>query len=156
VQWPSTNALALRGAGIRTGFKWRQLQYQKPFLKELALLISSNAAAAGALEVHWSVSYPSAFSPNEARNYRRVWGELCTELSALTGLRQQFMEDGGEGGLQTEAVAFASYFGNYLARQMVHTACLDVGGGTTDISIWQENSLLHQVSIPYAWRHRRQ
>lgn len=150
VQWPSTNAMALRGAGIRTGFKWRQLQYQKPFLKELALLISSNAAASGAIEIDWSVSYPSAFSPNEARNYRRLWGGLCEELSSLSGLEQKFMEDGGEGGLQTEAVAFASYFGNYLAHQMVHTACLDVGGGTTDISIWQENSLLHQVSIPFA------
>ncbi len=153
VQWPSTNALALRGAGIRTGFKWRQPQYQKPFLKELALLISSNAAAAGAVEVNWSVSYPSAFSPNEARNYGRLWGELCRELSALTGLKQQLMKDGGEGGLQTEAIAFASYFGNYQARQMVHTACLDVGGGTTDISIWQDNSLLHQVSVPFAGRN---
>jgi hypothetical protein len=50
-------------------------------------------------------------------------------------------------------VAFASYFGNYLARQMVHTACLDVGGGTTDMSIWQDNELLHQVSIPFAGRN---
>jgi hypothetical protein len=35
---------------------------------------------------------------------------------------------------------------------MVHTACLDVGGGTTDVSIWQDNTLLHQVSIPFAGR----
>lgn len=153
VQWPSTNTLALRGSGVHTGFKWRQPNYQKPFLKELALLISSNAAIGGAAEVNWSVSYPSAFSPNEARNYRRLWGDLCQDLTTLTGLRHQLLEDGGEGGLQTEAVAFASYFGNYLARQMVHTACLDVGGGTTDISIWQENALLHQVSIPFAGRN---
>ena len=153
VQWPSTNALAMRGAAVHTGFKWRQPQYQKPFLKELALLISSNAAIGGAAEVNWSVSYPSAFSPNEARNYRRLWGDLCQELTNLTGLQHRLLEDGGEGGLQTEAVAFASYFGNYLARQMVHTACLDVGGGTTDMSIWQENELLHQVSIPFAGRN---
>jgi len=35
---------------------------------------------------------------------------------------------------------------------MVHTSCLDVGGGTTDISIWQENTLIHQVSVPFAGR----
>ncbi len=153
VQWPSTNANALRGPSIRTGFKWRQPQYQKPFLKEMALLISSNAAASGAAEVTWYVSYPSAFSPNEARSYHRLWTDLCRELSALTGLRQTFKDEGGPTGLQTEAVAFASYFGNYLNRQMVHTACLDVGGGTTDISIWEENRLLHQVSIPFAGRN---
>jgi hypothetical protein len=150
VQWPSANAFAFRGAGIRTGFKWRQLQYQKPFLQELALLISANAAAAGARQIEWSVSYPSAFSPNEARQYRRLWIDLCTELTSLTGLRHQIFQDGGNGGLQTEAVAFASYFGNYRNRQLVHTSCLDVGGGTTDLSIWQENSLLHQVSLPFA------
>jgi len=140
------------GAELRTGFKWRQLQYQKPYLKELALLISANAAAAGASAMAWSVSYPSAFSPNEVQNYRRLWSDLCQELGSSTGLPHSLALGGGEGGLQTEAVAFASYFGNYLGRQMVHTACLDVGGGTTDLSIWEENTLTHQVSVPYAGR----
>ena len=54
VQWPSSNTLALRRSGVHTGFKWRQPNYQKPFLKELALLISCNAAAGGANEVNWS------------------------------------------------------------------------------------------------------
>jgi hypothetical protein len=152
VQWPSTNADALSGPAVRTGFKWRQLQYQRPFLKELALLISSNAASAGASSIEWAVSYPSAFSPNESRSYLRLWQDLCMELSTLTGLKQQMMPETDGGGLQTEAVAFASYFGNYRASQMVHTACLDVGGGTTDMSIWQDNILLHQVSVPFAGR----
>jgi hypothetical protein len=152
VQWAGANADALRGSSVRTGFKWRQLQYQRPFLKELALLISSNASAAGAKSVEWAVSYPSAFSPNESRSYQRLWKDLCSELSSLTGLQQVLLADGGEGGLQTEAVAFASYFGNHRGKLLVHTACLDVGGGTTDISIWQENTLLHQVSVPFAGR----
>lgn len=153
VQWPSSNPLALRRSGVHTGFKWRQPNYQKPFLKELALLISCNAAAGGSNQVNWSVSYPSAFSRNEASNYLRLWTDLCQELTTITGLKHQLLEDSGEGGLQTEAIAFAGYFGNYLSRQMVHTACLDVGGGTTDISIWQDNKLLHQVSIPFAGRN---
>ena len=140
------------GAELRTGFKWEQMQYQKPFLKELALLISANAAANGARELQWSVSYPSAFSPNEVARYRRVWIELCDDLNELTGLEHSLNSKAGEGGLQTEAVAFASYFGNFQNRQMVHTSCLDVGGGTTDISIWQDNRLIHQVSVPFAGR----
>ena len=152
IHWPSTNALAMRGHGVHTGFKWKERKYQEPFLKEIALVISSNAAAAGASQVNWSVSYPSAFSRNEASKYRKYWAVLCTELKTETGMDHQFVEDSGEGGLQTEAIAFASYFGNYLNRPMVHTACLDVGGGTTDLSIWQDNTLLHQVSIPFAGR----
>lgn len=152
VQWPSSNADALTGSSVRTGFKWHHLQYQRPFLKELALLISSNAAYAGATCIEWAVSYPSAFSPNESRGYQRLWKDLCDDLSQITGLSQKFIIDASSSSLQTEAVAFASYFGNYHASQMVHTACLDVGGGTTDISIWQDNTLLHQVSIPFAGR----
>jgi hypothetical protein len=140
------------GAELRTGFKWEQMQYQKPFLKELALLISANAAANGARELQWSVSYPSAFSPDQVARYRRGWEELCTDLNKLTGLNHAVNDEEGEGGLQTEAVAFASYFGNFQDRKMVHTSCLDVGGGTTDISIWQENKLIHQVSVPFAGR----
>lgn len=140
------------GAELRTGFKWKQMQYQKPFLKELALLISANAAASGAKELQWSVSYPSAFSSNEVARYRNVWIELCADLNRLTGLRHGLNSRAGQGGLQTEAIAFASFFGNFQNRQMVHTSCLDVGGGTTDVSIWQENRLIHQVSVPFAGR----
>jgi hypothetical protein len=152
IHWPSMNAMAMSGPGVHTGFKWKEIEYQKPFLKEIALLISCNATAAGATQINWHVSYPSAFSRNEAKSYRKCWTDLCAELRVDTGIVHQFVEDGGEGGLQTEAVAFASYFGNYLDRAMVHTACLDIGGGTTDVSIWQDNTLLHQVSIPFAGR----
>jgi hypothetical protein len=152
IHWPSMNAMAMSGPGVHTGFKWKEIEYQKPFLKEIALLISCNATAAGATRINWHVSYPSAFSRNEAKSYRKCWTDLCAELRVDTGIVHQFVEDSGEGGLQTEAVAFASYFGNYLDRAMVHTACLDIGGGTTDMSIWQDNTLLHQVSIPFAGR----
>lgn len=152
IHWPSLNAQAMRGRGVHTGFKWKEREYQVPFLKEIALAISSNAVAAGATQVNWSVSYPSAFSRNEASNYRKSWSVLCAELEIETGMDHRFVDDSGEGGLQTEAIAFASYFGNYLNRPMIHTACLDVGGGTTDLSIWQDNTLLHQVSMPFAGR----
>ncbi len=140
------------GAELRTGFKLEQRQYQMPFLKELALLISANAAASGARDLEWSISYPSAFSKKQISRYRDVWMEICDDLNQGTGLRH-VLNGTGQHGLQTEAVAFASYFGNFQGRQMVYTSWLDVGGGTTDISIWQENHLIHQVSVPFAGRY---
>ena len=140
------------GAEIRTGFKWDELQYQKPFLKQLALLISANAAASGASDIQWSISYPSVFSKNEVARYKRLWSSLCDDLSRHTGLRHNIKSIGLENAMETEAVAFASYFGNFQNKQMIHTSCLDIGGGTTDISIWQANTLVHQVSIPFAGR----
>ena len=140
------------GAELRTGFKWGELQYAIPFLTELALLISADAAANGAREIDWSVSYPSAFSRNQTADYERfVWQALCKTLNQQTGLKHS-LKGSSKTGFQTEAVAFASYFGNFKKEQMVHTSCLDVGGGTTDISIWQDNKLIHQVSVPFAGR----
>ena len=59
------------GAELRTGFKWQQMQYQKPFLKELALYANA-AASEPRAEL---VCFLKRFSPNMAR-YRRVWIEL--------------------------------------------------------------------------------
>jgi hypothetical protein len=55
--------------------------------------------------------------------------------------------------LQTESVAFAQYFADVLRQPLVHTTCVDVGGGTADISIWKDHYLVHQASVPYAGRN---
>jgi hypothetical protein len=152
VQWPSSNADSLSGPSARMGFTWRQLQYLRPFLKELALLISCNAAVAGFTSVEWAVSYPNTFIPSEARNYRREWDIICSEVADFSGLQQRFNGADETSAFQPDAFALAGYFHNILARQMVHTACVKVGRNSTDISIWQDNTLVHQVSVPFAGR----
>ena len=152
VQWPSSTADGFRGKLIQTGFKWTAHDLQVPFLTELALLISCNAAAAGVTGIDWSVSYPSALSSEEIDSYQGRWEAICRNLRITTGLNHQLIGPDGENGYKTEAVAFARYFGNYRGYDLDRTACLDVGGGTTDISIWQRNELIHQVSVPFAGR----
>lgn len=153
VQWPSSESKAFRERGIKTGFKWGDEQYQYPFLLQLAMMISANALADRANTIEWYLSYPSAFSAAKTNSYRRLWERLCADLDSLTGLTHKLILSDGSRGLQTEAVAFAKYFGNYLQNiNLVHTACMDVGGGTTDISIWQDNECIHQVSVKFAGR----
>lgn len=153
VQWPSSESKAFRERGIKTGFKWEDEQYQYPFLLQLALMISANALADQANTIEWYLSYPSAFSAGKTNSYRQLWERLCADLELLTGLTHRLILSDDSRGLQTEAVAFAKYFGNYLQNvNLVHTACMDVGGGTTDISIWQDNECIHQVSVKFAGR----
>jgi hypothetical protein len=154
VQWPSAESQAFRKDGIKTGFKWDEEQYQYPFILQLAMLISANAVAEKASSIDWYVSYPSAFSPGKTIAYRRLWERLCQDLVPLTGLTHDLVRSEDSRALQTEAVAFAKYFGNYLQSvNLAHTACMDVGGGTTDISIWQKNQCIHQVSVKFAGRN---
>jgi hypothetical protein len=152
VQWPSTNANLLRGASIRTGFNWRQPQYLRPFLQELALLIRCNAAAVGVNSVEWALSYPNTFTPNHTRNIRREWDIICKEVADYSGLYEQYSGKDQISTFQPDALAFAGYFYNILSLQMVHATCAKIGHHSTAISIWQDNTLVHQVSVPFAGR----
>jgi hypothetical protein len=56
---------------------------------------------------------------------------------------------------RTESLTVAQFFADFNdspQQDLIHTTCLDVGGGTSDISIWQDNHLVHQASVPYAGR----
>jgi hypothetical protein len=58
----------------------------------------------------------------------------------------------GENDLRTESLATAQYFTDREECDLVNGACIDLGGGTSDISIWQNNVLLHQCSVQLAGR----
>ncbi|NJR17798.1 MAG: hypothetical protein HC785_20130, partial [Calothrix sp. CSU_2_0] len=47
---------------------------------------------------------------------------------------------------------FAQYFADQEDYNLVNATCIDLGGGTSDISIWQNNNLIHQCSIQLAGR----
>ncbi|MFM7193136.1 MAG: hypothetical protein ACKOX2_20330, partial [Microcystaceae cyanobacterium] len=134
---------------IKTNIKWQEIQYQQPFLSQLLRLIAAQAAREGVSTIEWSYSYPSAFSLNDEERYDVVWQKLLAELSQVSG---QTHRPTSEQALRTESIAFAQFFGDILGKDLVHTTCVDIGGGTSDISLWQNNDLIHQASVPYAGR----
>lgn len=137
---------------LRTGFKWEHPEFQEPFLRQLALMISAHAARAGVSKMTWSLSYPTAFDRNTKLRYESLWQRLTGEtLKNISGIDQELRQDRP---LLSEAVAFARCLadkGNTF--QFQHTACMDIGGRTTDISLWQDSSLIRQVSVPFAGQH---
>ena len=135
---------------VRTGFKWERQELQQPFLKQLALMISAHAVRHGVEEMTWKLSYPTAFPSNIRRNYQELWKKLIEELNSISGLDHKL----NSSPLLSEAVAFARCLAeNKSTKQLQHTACMDIGGRTTDISLWQESKLIHHVSVPFAGQH---
>ena len=132
---------------LRTGFKWEHPELQQPFLKQLALMISAHAVLHGAENTTWRLSYPTAFSNNARRNYEKLWEKLTEELRPISRLDYKLNSP------LSEAVAFARCLAEDGSRTFQHTACMDIGGHTTDISLWQESRLIHQVSVPFAGQH---
>lgn len=146
---------------IKVNLKWltannangsQPLKYNRVFLKNLALLISANAVNAGAKEIHWCISYPTAFSYNDTFTYHNNWKKISEELQKITGLNYSCPNFEDTSRFCTESVALAQYFNDKEEHPLLRTTCIDMGGGTSDISIWENRAIVYQCSVLFAGR----
>ncbi len=136
-------------AHIENDLKWTDPNLTKLFLGNLCLIISALAAKEGVKNIQWSVSYPSAFSKGDIRKYARNWMEVIQELPDNTGIIHQCPT---QEEFRTESLAMAQYFADKEGHNLQASSCIDLGGGSADISIWERNTLLHQCSFQLAGR----
>jgi hypothetical protein len=137
---------------IETDLKWKN-SGNHLFLDHLGLLVSALAAKSGVKTIQWSISYPSAFSKNDVRSYAKTWKDLTEDLGKRTSIEHLCPEQDDPQYFRTESLALAQYFADKEDCNLIRSACIDLGGGTSDISVWQENTLIHQCSIQLAGKH---
>jgi hypothetical protein len=138
---------------IKTNLKWlpENAPYLKLFIQVLALQVSALAASEGVKTIQWCLSYPSAFSLNDRTEYAGDWEDITTEMSKTTGITHLYPEISSDY-FRTESLAVAQYFADIEGHNLVYTTCIDLGGGTSDISIFADNELVHQCSVQLAGR----
>jgi hypothetical protein len=144
---------------IKTNLKWGSesdhFDNCELFLKNLILQVSAQAVTNNVSEIKWAISYPSAFSKTEIKSYGRNWVNWTSELQKSTGIVHEF-SDKDDTYFRTESLAAAQYFADFeqagVKRKLdlVKATCIDIGGGSADISIWENNSLVHQCSVQLA------
>ncbi len=142
---------------IRSNLKWstNSLNFNRLFLKHLVLIITAQAAASSVKELRWALSYPSAFSKNDRSTYVSNWKNLAVDIQERTGVTQTCPTQNSPN-YRTESLAIAQYFADFEVPgrksklDLVNSTCIDIGGGTSDISIWEENKLVHQCSLQLA------
>jgi hypothetical protein len=117
--------------------------------------------------IELACSYPRSFSPEEKQRMTQAW-EAC-HAKLLSGANPVFRLEAGPLGQEVrfepprfavEGEAAGRYFssrhtlGNssFLLRQAEKypAVCLDVGGGTTDISVWRGGRIIFDSSIRLA------
>ncbi|MCG9891667.1 MAG: hypothetical protein MH252_11390 [Thermosynechococcaceae cyanobacterium MS004] len=143
---------------IRPNLKWsaESLNFNRLFLKHLILQITAQAAANNVKEIQWALSYPSAFSKTDRNKYVKNWRDLTVAIEETTGLTQNCPTLDNPTNYRTESLAIAQYFADFELPgrksqfDLVNSTCIDIGGGTSDISIWEENRLVHQCSVQLA------
>lgn len=140
---------------VKSNLKWSPelRSFNQLFLRHLTLHISAQLAKKNVKGIQWCVSYPSAFSRQDIADYLNSWQAIVDELKTTTGLEHIPPSDGNRKFFRTESLAVAQFFADMQKEQLVASACLDIGGGSSDISIWQDNSLIHQCSVQLAGRH---
>ena len=120
------------------------------FLRQLCLQCAAEAAVHGVRSIKWRYSYPKAFSGDDILVFNRTWHGVTENCMALTPLVNTGLES------EAESIVIAKYFKSpstdgYFTSGAV---CIDIGGATSDISIWQGEGygLRSQTSLKLAGR----
>lgn len=124
------------------------------FLFHIGIQCLAEAVANGATKVEWSYSYPKAFSEEKIAGFKKIWNTRLIKFFKTVAPNSIY--DGEENAViaKTESTAMAEFFKNYMSATMSRgLACFDIGGGSTDIAIWQgygSNSAKGRCSLKFA------
>ena len=141
---------------IFTDLKWSPQPNDKIrasiFLEQLCLQCAAEAANEGVEKINWRFSYPIAFSEGDRDNFKQIWQRITKTCSMVTGLQ---LEDVSS---EPESIAAAKFFASTRQSEDASGAfadgavCIDIGGETSDISIWQDGKLHWHGSLRLAGR----
>jgi hypothetical protein len=138
---------------VATNLKWSGDDLDRDrataFIQQVCYHALAETASKGASKVSWRYSYPTAFSEMVSSGLPVKWQQIVDHCVQATGIQSI---DGAPRKM-SESHASAVYFADKLSASTNYgTICIDIGGGTSDIAIWQADELRHQVSLRLAGR----
>ena len=118
------------------------------FLEQLCLQCAAEAVTTGAKGIKWRFSFPMAFSDIDEKDFKERCKKVTNSCSKVTGLANAGVE------FEPESIVIAKYFANpdFPGTFASGAVCIDIGGATSDISIWRNNRLYSQTSLRFAGR----
>ena len=143
---------------IDTNLKWQADDIGRrkatAYLEQICMQAIAEAASQGVSEVKWDFSYPSAFSDEEKESFGKICKQAIEDACENTGVIAKVENVNTE----LESVATALYFNKLNSRDTNFSdgaVCLDIGAGTTDISIisGQPGKIVYHTSILFAGRY---
>lgn len=114
-------------------------------MKQLCLQCLVEGICTGASNFEWMYSFPKSFTQGQLNQYKTLWtnslNDTMNEACTLNSLVLQPM---------SESESVAEYFSDSMDASFNRgIICVDIGGGSSDIAIWQgkKDSLVNQTSI---------
>lgn len=160
---------------VYANLKFENKDIMSLFFRDLLYIIFIKLVEMRAKEVDLRISYPKAFSAYDKTELQQRWVEVFrttlfgdsrffdikiasvdnAEKMKIDWHNQRHIENVQD--IQAENIIFETEgiaIGEFIKKQAnVHATeyiCLDVGGGTTDISIWYEDNILIDASVRLA------
>jgi hypothetical protein len=138
---------------VKSNLKWggsRERLVSKDFLRQLCLQAAAEMAVKGAREVKLRYSWPTAFSKEDRHLFDANWGSVPGDIAKKTGVKFTINPDADN----SEAVAATRYFTKHPgdADPTGYAITFDIGGGTSDLAIWNRLELYSHNSVLFAGR----
>lgn len=130
-------------------------QNRQSFLMELGMQCMAEALSQEVTDIEWFYSYPTSFTDNQRTSLEETWGLL---IDLFKDIYPKISESAVS---NSESIAMARYFadpssiGAAINNGIV---CLDIGGGSTDIAVWQGSNnstddIRAQASLRFAGKN---
>lgn len=149
--------LEASSSSIHKDLKWgneNENKAARKYLMQVILQCAQKAASSGVSKIEWRFSYPTALGRDKIGLYKASLGSILEKVNQETGIEMSRANSL----FCTESIASSLFFRNVESGKPLPTeqfVCIDIGGGSTDISIWQgngEGSNKLQTSFRFASR----
>ncbi len=139
---------------IDTNLKWTSTPSDKmkviSYIHQICLQILAEAAQNEVFNIEWNFSYPTAFSDSQRQDFTAACRQAVNAACQDTGFSNQTLK------YWTESQASAYYFSTVGGVALAGGAiCLDIGAGTTDISVVSGTpaKIVYHTSLQFAGRY---
>ena len=138
------------GENVVSDLKWspepeKRIQ-TRAFIEQICLQCAAEAMDNNVGEINWYFSYPLAFSQADKVQFNDTCTKAIAACEEIIGIQK------GTVTFESESLAAARYLAGQFGGFADGAVCIDIGGETSDISIWQGNTLCWQTSIRFAGR----
>ena len=137
---------------LKFNLKWDEAEQSRTkvqyFLSQAVLQGAVEAAANGVKRenLSFNFSYPEAYTSEHLRSFKRV-----AKRAVNVGLADEKFKTQEKTKFLTESVASALYFADSQKTAFTeNVVTIDIGGGTSDLSIWQNLNLIWRNSFRLA------
>lgn len=143
---------------VLANLKWgseRERIAARDFLSQLVLQALAELAVEGVTRVDLRFSFPTAFDKYDYQNFKGHWRYVAESATRNSGMKVEANRDPEVD--TAEAINATRFFSEYRGgTERMDTVggavTLDIGGGTTDFAVWNENQLLSHSSVLFAGR----